>query len=360
MKVSFVGSDKTKTGIVLEFSPDLAIVPKEEAEIQFVEITGAEILAKLPKTFAMPTYFILNTKEKSVIEKIKVFKINGLFFVPLKKDDVLKKLKLAAGHEGTQGDGDSYDIMRAKIIAKAENIPALPDLARDLVKLTRQDNSQLKDFVEKIKQDQGLSSKIIKLVNSPFYGLRKEVASIDRATVLLGVNTVKNLALAVSTELYYNKNFAMYKVSGQKLWEHCFAVARLCEGIAKLVGEDEDSLYLAGLMHDMGKTILVDFLVKEVSDMAEETEQLGINHAEVGELILNKWAVAKPLTEAVRKHHERMGDKISQILYFANLIEIDEEEREKNIELAAEAFNIDSGEMASVIGKILSGQPEDN
>lgn len=317
MKVLFIGGSESKALFQQALKGHAELTSEKDAETCIIEVSDASGLFRLPKKFSVPTFFYITKKDRQILESLKDFKISGIFFPPLKDEDIVKKIT-GGTVLPTSADGSGFDTLKAKIIAKAENIPPLPALARELVRLTRNDNTKMKDFVEQIKKDQGLSSRIIKLVNSPFYGLRQEVSSIDRATVLLGLNTVKNLALAVSTESFYNKNFSLLKTTGQEIWEHGFVVARLCEAIGKAVGEDEDALYLAGLMHDLGKTVIVDFLVKEASGIEDERAQLGTDHCAVGELVLTKWAVVKNIAEAVRNHHTVGKDRFSQVLYYAN------------------------------------------
>lgn len=360
MKICLKGSASAQSMFNLCLDGNAEFVPYSDAELCIVEVNSVDILFKAPKKFSMNTYFYVTSKDPQIMDNIKDFNIAGIFFPPLKKEDVLKKLIASSKHNsGTARSGDNFDVIKAKIIAKAENIPALPELARDVLKLTRQENSQLKDFVEKIKKDQGLSSKIIKLVNSPFYGLRKDVNSIDRATVFLGVNTIKNLALAVSTEGYYNKQFNLYHTSGQQMWIHSFNVACLAENIGKLCSQDSEALYLAGLMHDLGKTVLVDFLVKEVESPEDETEALGLDHPAVSEFILNKWSVSKEITEAVKNHHEITDDMFSNVLYFANKIEKHIENMEEIIKEAAEILNIDINKLNDTIKKTISSGDTD-
>jgi putative nucleotidyltransferase with HDIG domain len=359
LKILYLGSGEGKKSF-FELLADEAIVgDKTSADVCIIEIASAEVLFKLPKKFTIPTYFFVKVRDKKIIENINGFSVAGIFFPPLKKEDVLAKLTGTKVSQPEVKEKRDNDIMRAKVIAKSENIPALPTLAQELMKLSRNDNAQMKDFVEKIKQDQGMSSKIVKIVNSPFYGLRKDVNSIDRATVLLGVSTVKNLALAVSTDLYYAKNFGLYKISGQKLWEHTFAVARICEVLAKHKGVDTDSMYLAGLMHDIGKTVLVDFLVKEVDTCEDEKEQTGLEHSEIGAMILEKWAVAPDIVQAVATHHKKTDVDTDKILYYANLIEDVEGKDEELVAEVAEFVGCTSDTLTSEIKAVLF-IPEDD
>lgn len=201
MKILYVGSAQSKALFFQDALGGTATLTSEKnADACLIEIIDTATLFKLPKKFAVPTYFFyITVKDRKVLEILKEFKISGIFVPPLKPEEVKKK-KFAGkpATNNTKASGNEFDTLKAKIIAKAENIPPLPALARELIRLTRNDKTQMKDFIDKIKMDQGLSSRIIKLVNSPFfYGLRQEVASIDRATVLLGLNSVKKTSLSL-------------------------------------------------------------------------------------------------------------------------------------------------------------------
>jgi putative nucleotidyltransferase with HDIG domain len=358
MKILYIGSPKSRALFQSALGENATLTSDKNSDACLIEITDVATLYKLPKKFNVPTYFYITVKDRQIIEILKDFKISGIFFPPLKSEDIQKKFSIKPQVTTPKATGNEFDTLKAKIIAKAENIPPLPALARELVRLTRNDKTQMKDFITKIKMDQGLSSRIIKLVNSPFYGLRQEVASIDRATVLLGLNTVKNLALAISTAQFFNKNFSLYKTTGQELWEHSFLVARLCEILSKECELDEDAHYLAGLMHDIGKTVLVDFLVKEAGNAAEEREQLGTDHCAIGELVLSKWSVAQNITEAVRAHHENSEDKFKAVVHFANRF-AKEEEIEEVAEDASMALELSIEQVLGAVNPVLDAIAEE-
>jgi len=359
MKILYIGSAASREIFQKGLGSSAELTSEKNADACLIEINDKATLFKLPKKFNVPTYFYITVKDSKIIKVLKDFKIAGVFFPPLKAEDIQSKFSIKANSTGTV-TGNEFDTLKAKIIAKAENIPPLPALAQDLIKLTRNDKTQMKDFIDKIKMDQGLSSRIIKLVNSPFYGLRQDVASIDRATVLLGLNTVKNVALAISTAAFFKKNFKMYKSTGQQLWDHSFLVARLCEILAKTCGEDEDAAYLAGLMHDIGKTVLVDFLVKEVDSIKDENEQLGTDHCAIGELVLSKWSVATEITEAVRSHHNSSAEKFKAVVYFSNILAlIDGEDYSEIAEDASIALGLPYDDVINSISPVLTALSEE-
>lgn len=352
MKILYIGSAKSRELFQQALGSSAELTAEKNADACLIEVNDASTLFRLPKKFSVPTYFYITVKDRKIIEVLKDFKISGIFFPPLKPDDVRKKFAVKPPENSSAVSGNEFDTLKAKIIAKAENIPPLPALAKELVRLTRNDKTQMKDFIEKIKMDQGLSSRIIKLVNSPFYGLRQDVSSIDRATVLLGLNTVKNLALAISTAHFFNKNFCLYKTTGQDLWDHSFLVARLSEILAKTCGMDEDALYLAGLMHDIGKTVLVDFLVKEAETVEDEISQLGTDHCAIGELVLTKWSVVQPIAEAVRSHHTNSQDRFKAVVYFANRLALEENYAEA-AEDASIALGVSHSEILEMVSPVL-------
>lgn len=290
------------------------------------EISSLEVLYKIPKrSFGVPVFFYLTTPNKSVISNIKEYRVSGILFPPLNAEAIMSKLVRSQTHDTAINERD-YETLRIKIIAKAENIPTLPSIAQELIKLTRNTSqAAIGQITSKIKMDQGISSKVIKLVNSPFYGVRKEIASIDRATMLLGFSSVKNIALAISLDQYYQKPFNMYKTTGQAMWQHSYNVALMSSEIAKYLQQDFDALYMAGLMHDIGKVVMADFLVKEVDCVQDEREQLGCDHAEIAAVIMNKWSVAPAIVEAVKTHHDAGPELYGRIVATANNIDHDKD-----------------------------------
>lgn len=290
------------------------------------EISSLEVLYKIPKrSFGVPVFFYLTTPNKSVISNIKEYRVSGILFPPLNAEAIMSKLVRSQTHDAAINERD-YETLRIKIIAKAENIPTLPSIAQELIKLTRNTSqAAIGQITSKIKMDQGISSKVIKLVNSPFYGVRKEIASIDRATMLLGFSSVKNIALAISLDQYYQKPFNKYKTTGQAMWQHSYNVALMSSEIAKYLQQDFDALYMAGLMHDIGKVVMADFLVKEVDCVQDEREQLGCDHAEIAAVIMNKWSVAPAIVEAVKTHHDAGPELYGRIVATANNIDHDKD-----------------------------------
>lgn len=346
MIIQYIGSDAEFQNFkhIMMGNASVTANKNDNSGLVIYEVPSIAVLYRIPKRFELPTYFYITTQDKAVMSRIKEYGIKGIFFPPLKAETVLAKLKQVidgADAGNFSYKSEEYDLMRIKILAKAENIPPLPDFARQLIAATRKDSATITEVTGKIKKDQGMSSKVIKLINSPFYGMRQEISSIDRATVLLGFNSVKNIALALSVDQYFQKPFNMYGTNGKAIWTHSYKVACISQEIGRELGLDQDALYMVGLMHDVGKVVMVDFLVKEVVYIEDERRQLGFDHAEIGSVILNKWSVSSQICEAVKNHHNFSSNSaFGKIIFYANKIDNEPENAENIIDEMALILDI--------------------
>jgi putative nucleotidyltransferase with HDIG domain len=225
-------------------------------------------------------------------------------------------------------------------------MPALPATVSKVLALCGELNTSAADLSRVISLDPVLTGKILKLINSAYYGLRQEVVSMTRAIIMLGMNTVKNLALATAILGKVGKLKTRGPVNMDGFWEHS-----LCVGVAsKLIAkrrqtglQDLEEYFIAGVLHDIGKILLSNIFPDEYlramsqSDRecrplhVSEKEHLGINHTEVGRLIAQNWKLGMEIRDAVACHHsmETCEGKNKDLLitvtladYFANLREI--------------------------------------
>lgn len=324
INVSFLGNNLLINQLKDKLKHHVNPTVTSDSDIIIVVINDINDFNHLPKHFEKPALLCLNNNDPRLIQFIKNFNFSGVipFGVPVAQ--LLSKINTIATLEQSKTVNEN-EILKAKILAKADNIPPLPIVAQELLKLTRSDEGSLKKIIDKIKTDQGISSKVLKLINSPFYALRKEITSIDQASMLLGTATIKNIVLSVSIEDFYKKNFSIYGTTGNKLWEHSHNTATIAEIIGKKLKLDSDACYLAGLMHDIGKVVLVDFLVKETKNFEDEKSQTGMTHQEVAGIVLGKWGLGKQIINSVVNHHTVDNDIFNKIIYFANQIENEKE-----------------------------------
>lgn len=207
----------------------------------------------------------------------------------------------------------SVDIMKARIMTVMRNLPPLPAVTRQLLAVMRNENSSADDVTKVLSSDQAMAGKVLKLVNSSFYGVPNEVTKISRAVVLLGFTGVRNLALG------FGSVEALAKLKGKidmnEFWGHAMANAAAAQALAPFVKRrtDPEEAFIAGLMHDIGAYVLAaavpDEYVRILSEPAEdrlrlETEVVGLTHAQVGQALLKFWELPEAFSNAARYHHD--------------------------------------------------------
>ncbi len=226
--------------------------------------------------------------------------------------------------------------LERKLTTAVERMPAFPKSVQAVLELTRDINCLPKDLVGVIEKDPVMTVKILRVINSAYYGLPTKIASVAQSVVYLGINTVKNLALSfAAVGILPRFNTAGFDV--QKYLLHSLTVAAmariLCEKYAR--GEaDPMDCYIAGLLHDFGKVVFAQFLSVEFMKALAiavdferplylaEREIIGADHAYVGALLAQKWQFAEPLVECIRDHHEESAAPSAMLdcLRMANLI----------------------------------------
>jgi putative nucleotidyltransferase with HDIG domain len=207
--------------------------------------------------------------------------------------------------------------MKEKILSLLEKIPALSPTISKIVELTKNQNSSASNLIQAIKFDPVLTIRILKVINSAYYGMDQQVTSLNRAIVLLGMNTIKNLALSAEVLSSFNpKGGKLFSV--EKFWEHSLACAVASKILIQKITPDKkkhEDLFIAGLIHDIGKIFLIKYFVKEyflimneTTDsaklLAAEKEMFTLDHAEVGALVAAKWALPEDMVSSVKYHHD--------------------------------------------------------
>ncbi len=206
-------------------------------------------------------------------------------------------------------------------LREISHIATLPQVTLKIIELVEDPSSTAHDLHEVISNDPALCSRILKVVNSSFYGLPGQIASINRAIVMLGLNAVKNIAIAASLAKLFRGGELTPVFGAKDLWEHSNAVAIGCKLISDRLGMGlGDEAYLAGLIHDIGimiemqydRTNLIDAIGKcgadstgepTVSLCTTEEEVFGANHMDYGRGLCEKWKFPAPFAAAAGFHH---------------------------------------------------------
>ena len=203
-----------------------------------------------------------------------------------------------------------------KILSEAENLPVLPAVVNKVLEEIDSPHSNPKVFQDIISRDPVLTAKVLKMSNSAYYGYSREIDTISEAVIILGLDTLKSLAIAASAYKLLNQPFEGYGLSKGGLWSHSLATAIAARVIAKSLNhQDTEKCFVAGLLHDIGKILLDKFLgdytddiltlvkMREISFDVAESQVLGFNHCDVGAELAGYWKLPNIFVETSKYHH---------------------------------------------------------
>lgn len=225
-----------------------------------------------------------------------------------------------------------------KALASIGDIATLPEVTIKIIEIVEDPKSTARDLHEVIKNDPALSVKVLKVVNSAFYGLPGQVASVDRAIILLGLSAVKNIAIAASIARLFKGKRISDEFSASDLWRHSLAVAVLAKGLGKLSPHPvmQDELFVAGLIHDIGTLVERQTFPDQFSDVITkciaghgsfiqcEMEAIGADHQAFGLGLTTKWKFPRHLCAAVGYHHapETVSDEVKNMATLIHLADV--------------------------------------
>lgn len=202
-----------------------------------------------------------------------------------------------------------------KLTAAVESMPAFPKSVQRILELTRDVNSTPKELVEVIDKDPVVTVKILKVVNSAYYSLPKQITSIGNAVVYMGFNTIKNLALSIAAIGMLPKDNESGFDAHQYLL-HSLATAALAKQLAAKVDDaDPMDCFIAGLLHDFGKVVFAQMMPLKFKAALTHSQttgealhaalqrKIGADHVLVGAMLVEKWRFAPHLIETIRYQH---------------------------------------------------------
>jgi putative nucleotidyltransferase with HDIG domain len=206
------------------------------------------------------------------------------------------------------------------VLGKITDMPALPAVVARLIRLIADSRTTASAINTALSADPGLVTKILKLVNSSYYGFSRRIATITNAVVILGFNQVRNLALSafVFDKLASSEDDAGFDVNA--LWRHSIGSAFLCARISRtLDAKLVEDAFICGLLHDLGKFIMVRYAPDHLARVMEvvrredilfydaEKKTLGYDHAVLGAIVMERWNLPRTLVDVVRNHHNPMA-----------------------------------------------------
>lgn len=200
-----------------------------------------------------------------------------------------------------------------KAILRCKTILSLPSIYQKVSIKIEQPQTTNHELAEIIKLDVGISSRLLAIVNSAFYGFPSQISSVSHAISIVGLNDFKNLVLSASIV----NQFEEVKSSGfsmDEFWNDSLFCAILAKHIAKhwASRKEQESLFIAGLLHDVGKLVMVKNTTGDLKaleelwrrgDLNAEKAAYEYNHIEAGEALINSWGLPPELAQCARYHH---------------------------------------------------------
>jgi putative nucleotidyltransferase with HDIG domain len=204
------------------------------------------------------------------------------------------------------------------ILESVRSLPPLPASASRLLELAGDPSADLKEVARVIELDQTLTARVLRAANSALYGVPRRVQTVQQATVLLGRDAVVNLALSVSVMAAQSRSKSdEWPFAPSDFWRHSFGVATLARHLAKRIpGVSADEAFVAGLMHDIGKLVLLEHFGEVYAQVVMaaqygtkplfmlEQEILDTDHAVAGHALCLHWKIPAAITRAISEHHD--------------------------------------------------------
>ncbi len=206
---------------------------------------------------------------------------------------------------------------------RIDDLPTLPAIAMEVNRLVEEGGVSAKNLSQIIEKDQALAAKLLKLVNSVFFGIRAEISNVSHAIAFLGNNMVRDAVISVSMINLFSSVNLLKGFDIKDFWTHSISVAITSKHLAERTGATHpEKCFMGGLLHDIGKVILCAYF----SDLFEkvwnsyhdgdlefyetENREISTNHAEIGGAVAERWKLPPHMIDAIRRHHD-LGEDVN-------------------------------------------------
>jgi len=221
------------------------------------------------------------------------------------------------------------------ILNEIEELPTLPVVSQRILELMADENASNRDIARLVENDQSLALKIMKIANSAFFGSLTRINSLEQAMVKLGMNEVRSIVLAVSVyDFFSNSDSGVF--DRRRFWKHGIVCSQAAKYLDNYFRTGNDTLFISGLVHDMGKAVLDEYFhdeflsiinyleLKRCTFSEAEKTVIGITHSHIAARLLNQWKFPDNIIHQILYHHTPWEDKNyekgSILLYLADII----------------------------------------
>jgi putative nucleotidyltransferase with HDIG domain len=290
--------------------------------------TGFELLEAMrgnEQTRNVPMLLLTARSDKTSVISALQAGVSDYITKPFDKDMLVQKAnkllaKSLAAHaqekpaEGAQGNSalSVADEVIKRIRSGETALPVLPELADKVEELFQQSDVDLAELVKVVQTDPGITSKLISISNSPQYRGMAEIKSLDKAISRIGLKMTQSYVLILAKRGLFKVNEPRYEATLNRIWQHSLATAACARALAhKLALNDADGYYTMGLLHDIGKLLLLQIFSEIAKKRADATEQqclelMDRHHGEFGAMLLAKWKFPGDYQQ-VALYHEEVG-----------------------------------------------------
>lgn len=225
--------------------------------------------------------------------------------------------------------------IQSKLFRAVDKMPGFPKSVQRILEMTADINCSQKELVEVIKNDPVFTLKILRMVNSAYFSLAQEVTSVHQASVYLGLNTLKNVALGLAII----GTLPMVNAAGfdmNRFWLHSLSVAAAARLLGERVAtsrEEDVDFFAAGLLHDMGKVVFALYASAQYREVLErcgslgialhdmELEAFGMSHADIGARLAENWNLPPDLASCIANHHSSNAEsRLTSCVSLANQV----------------------------------------
>jgi len=306
-ELCFAESAKEALALMNENEFDVVV-----SDMRMPGMDGADFLAEIQDKYPHSIRIMLTGQadDESTLRTIGV--VHQFLAKPCDPEKLKSILMRASALHRLMIDGKLKDI-----ISSIDTLPSLPTVYAKLQKKIRDPEATLDDIGDIISQDIAMTAKVLQLVNSAFFGLYQKVESPARAVKLLGLDTIK--ALVFGSQIFSEMKISSDDFSAEFLWMHSMMVGTLAKKIAQNESENKDIIsnsFIAGVLHDIGKLILVSKMQQHYSDVVilakkedltlrqAEKKVFKATHCDMGAYLTGLWGFSSDIVEAIGFHHQ--------------------------------------------------------
>lgn len=223
-----------------------------------------------------------------------------------------------------------------ELLDRLTHLPPAPQMLPRLLKLLSQPDSEITEVVQLLRFDPAITAQLLRLCNSAFVAPGRVIESVEETVVLLGFGQVYRLVAGLCTEGLLSPPQQGYGIGHRELWQHSVVAAMAASTVANRAGADPNPVFTAALLHDLGKIALSEALASRYAQLLAEVENrqralleaerelLGVQHAEVGGRLLQRWGFSDQLVAAVWHHHQPKDagphEAITAQVYLGNMV----------------------------------------